>query len=82
MVHLIHDINNNPIGWKLLPTTDKEREIAAIIRDLQFFGFDNGIPEKNTNIEYNGIELIDDSKGKVLDNLKSVSWIQAKHQAK
>jgi hypothetical protein len=72
MVHIIYK-DNEAIGWELLPTTDSEREIAAQIRDLQFFGMDE------TNIEYSGIKLIDREKDKSQDNLKAVRWIQKRH---
>ena len=68
MVHLIKDEEGNPIGWELKPETDKEQEIAGTIRDLQFFGFDE------THIKYNGLNLLDESKGKELGNIKSVQW--------
>lgn len=82
MVHLIYDNSDGktPIGWTIEPTTEEEQLIAAHIRDLQFFGFDNGIPEENTAIEYNGIQLIDEAKGKTLGNIQCISWIQGKHQ--
>ncbi len=73
MLKLLYDENNNPIGWEMEPTTEEEREIVATIRDLQFFGFED------TSIKYNGLELIDPEKGKNFENLKSISWIQAKY---
>lgn len=73
MVHLILDENQKPIGWELRPITEDEQTIAGTIRDLQFFGFDD------TKIKYKGLALIDDTTGKVHGNVKSVSWIQAKH---
>ena len=80
MVQIINDEQGKPIGWELLPKTEEEHKIAATIRDLQFFGLDIGESKNNTNIEYDGITLIDQTKGKVLGNLKSVRWIQAKYQ--
>ena len=74
MIHLIKDKDNTPIGWEMRPTNDEEQLIAGTIRDLQFFGMDDTYPE------YNGLKLIDDSKGKALGNLKSISWLQKKHK--
>ena len=72
MVKLIYR-NNKPVGWEICPTTDEEQKIAAYIRDLQFFGFND------TAIEYNGLQLLDENKGKTLGNIKSLSWIQSKY---
>lgn len=74
MVQIIYR-EGNPIGWKFLPSTKEEQEIAAIVRDLQFFGFDDN------KIIYNGLELIDPSKGKTLGNIKSLTFIQKQHQS-
>jgi hypothetical protein len=74
MVHLVLNENDEPVGWALKPETDEEQKIAAIIRDLQFFGLNE------TAVEYNGIQLINNSKGKVIGNIKSISWIQKKYQ--
>jgi hypothetical protein len=74
MIHLIKDEQGNSIGWELKPTTDEEQKIAGTIRDLQFFGFND------TAIEYDGLKLIDESKGKTLGNIKSISWVQKRHQ--
>jgi hypothetical protein len=74
MVHLILDENNKPIGWEMKPTNEEEQEVAAIIRDLQFFG------SEDTAISYNGLKLIDKDKGKTLGNIESISWKQEKHQ--
>jgi hypothetical protein len=73
MVHIIYNDQNQPIGWELKPITKEEQEIAATVRNLQFFGFND------TNVEYNGLELIEPSKGKTLGNIKSLSWIQKKY---
>jgi hypothetical protein len=73
MIQIIYNKDNQPIGWELSPKTDEEQKTAAIIRDLQFFGLND------TTIEYKGIKLIDESKGKTLGNLKSVGWIQRKY---
>lgn len=72
MISLIYE-NNKPIGWKLEPKNEKEQEIAAVIRDLQFFGFNE------TNVEYAGLELIDPKVGKKLGNIKKLSWKQKKY---
>ena len=55
MVNLIYK-DDKVIGWEMKPTTHQEQEVAACVRDLQFFGFDK------TAIEYNGLTLIDDNK--------------------
>lgn len=74
MIHLIKDLNGKSIGWELKPTTKEEQEIVAIIRDLQFFGYDD------TKIVYDGLTLLDESKGKELYNIESLTWIQKKHK--
>jgi len=74
MVHLIYNDQNQPIGWELKPITKEEKKIAGTIRDLQFFGFND------TAIKYNGLKLIEPSKGKTLGNIKSLSWIQKKYE--
>jgi hypothetical protein len=76
MVHLIKDEKGYSIGWEFRPITEEEQKTAGIIRDLQFFGFDD------TAIAYNGITLIDQEKGKQLGNIKSVSWLQKQHHKK
>lgn len=73
MVKLIYK-NNKVIGWEMCPKTEEEQLIAATIRDLQFFGFNE------TTIEYNGLTLIEEAKGKTLGNVESLSWIQKQHQ--
>ena len=73
MVHLIKDEQGNTIGWEFKPITEEEQLIAATVRDLQFFGFDDTYPE------YNGLKLIDPSKGKTLGNIESISWLQRKY---
>lgn len=65
MVHIIYK-DGKAVGWKMVPTTDEEQKIAATVRDLQFFGLGD------TGIEYGGIALKDDAKGKTLGNLKHV----------
>lgn len=67
--------DNIPVGWQMCPTTEEEHKTVAIIRDLQFFGME----EEGTNIEYSGLRLIDESKGKVMGNVKSLTWIQKQH---
>ena len=73
MVHIIYK-DGEPIGWEMKPVTEEEQKIAAGVRNLQFFGFDE------TAIEYNGLKLIDGVKGKTMGNIKSLSWIQEQHQ--
>ena len=74
MIHLIKDSKGKTIGWKLNPITKEEQELAGAIRDLQFFGCDD------TKIVYDGLKLLDESKGKQLYNIESLTWIQRKHQ--
>lgn len=75
MVNLIRDDDNNKvIGWSLNPSNEEEQEIVGIIRDLQFFGFDD------TQMVYDGLKLIDNKLGKSMGNIKSISWIQKKYQ--
>lgn len=65
-----------PIGWKLEPETDQDDLVIGTIRDLQFFGFEETYPE------YNGLILKDESKGKVMGNVASLSWLQREHHNK
>lgn len=74
MIKIINNDKGSPIGWEMCPSTDEEHEIAGIIRDLQFFGVDSTYPA------YNGLQLIEPEKGKVMGNIKRISWIQRKHQ--
>lgn len=67
MVHLVKK-DGKVIGWEMVPTNDEERDIAAQIRNMQFFGMDETYPS------YNGMER--DDKGYV----KRLSWIQNQHQ--
>ena len=53
--------------------TEEEQLIAGSIRDLQFFGFGD------TAIKYDGLKLIDEDKGKVMGNIKSLTFLQKKH---
>ena len=76
MVHLVYNTENKVIGWEIRPTTPEEQKIAATIRDMQFFGIDDTYPS------YNGLELIDPNKGKVMGNIKKLSWIMRKYQGK
>lgn len=76
MVHLIFDEQGKPIGWEMRPVTKEEQEIAATVRDLQFFGFN----EKN--IQYDGLELINPKLGKEQGNIKTLTWKQKKHCTK
>jgi len=73
MVQLVRNENNRIIGWEMRPTTPEEQEIAGAIRDMQFFGFDENKPV------YNGLELIDPDKGKVMGNVKRISWVMKKY---
>lgn len=72
MVHLIKK-DGIVVGWEMRPTTDEEQLIAAQVRNLQFFGLGD------TAIEYNGLKLKDESAGKTLGNIDSISWIQKAH---
>lgn len=74
MVNIINDEKGHPIGWEMVPTTEEEQKIVATVRDLQFFGLEDTYPS------YNGLELLDPEKGKVLGNIKRISWVQNKHQ--
>ena len=76
MVHLVYNADNEVIGWEMRPTTPEEQEIAAIIRNMQFFGIEDTYPA------YNGLELIDPDKGKTMDNIKRLSWVMKKYQDK
>ena len=74
MIHLIRNEYGNPIGWEMKPITPQEQEIAASIRDLQFFGFDDTYPV------YDGLELIEPQRGKIIGNIKSLKWVMKRHQ--
>ena len=74
MVKLIKNEDGEPIGWAFFPVTDEEQLIVGTIRDLQFFGLEDTYPT------YNGLELIDPYKGKVMGNIKCISWKQKKYQ--
>lgn len=73
MVHLIFDEQGKPIGWEMRPVTEQEHEVAATVRDLQFFGFN----EKN--IQYDGLELINPKLGKEQGNIKTLTWKQKRY---
>lgn len=72
MVHLVKK-DGKVIGWEMKPTTPKEQQIAANIRDLQFFGMGD------TSMVYNGLKLINPEIGKEINNIESISWVQEKH---
>lgn len=72
MVHIIYK-NNKPVGWEMRPVTPEEQKIAAIIRNLQYFGLEDEV------IRYNGLELIESSLGKKSNNIKRISWLKQKH---
>jgi hypothetical protein len=74
MVNLIRNEENKIIGWEMAPVTEEEQYIAGVIRDMEFFGMGDNHPE------YNGLKLIDSEKGKVMGNIKSISWILKKYQ--
>lgn len=74
MVHLLKDEEGKVIGWEMVPTNEEEKEIAATIRDLQFFGIED------TAIQYAGLKLINPEEGKSYENFKSISWVMKKHQ--
>jgi len=67
MIHIIYDGDKKPIGWEMIPTTKEEKNIAATVRNLTFFGFDS------THIEYDGMVLEEDK------SVKSLTWKQDKH---
>lgn len=69
IVEIITDENGQPIGWSMQGENKEEISKLAIIRDLQFFGFDE------TNIKYNGRKESDDKNG----NPGILSWKQKKH---
>jgi hypothetical protein len=75
MITLIKNEKGESIGWKLSPVTEEEQLLVGTIRDLQFFGLGE------TAIKYDGLELIDQEKGKELGNIKAVSWIQKKYRS-
>lgn len=78
-VNLIYDKDNEtPIGWKMVPATEADHEIIAEIRDMQFLGSF----KDETRIEYDGIELFEPEKGKVIGNIESIKWVQNKHKNK
>jgi len=74
MLNIIKNEEGHPIGWEMVPTSDEEQKIVATVRDLQFFGLEDTYPS------YNGLELLDQEKGKVLGNIKRISWVQNKYQ--
>jgi len=74
MIKLIKNKENKVVGWEMCPTTEEEQVIAAYVRDLQFFGFEE------TEIVYDGLKFIDHNKGKTLGNIKSLTWIQKKER--
>lgn len=69
---IYNEDGKEPIGWEMRPQTQKDHEIIATIRDLQFFGLDNDV------IKYNGIQLLDPKKGKVAGNIMNISWVKRK----
>lgn len=69
-ITIIYDPNNNPIGWEMSGENQEEIKKLAIIRDLQFFGYDS------TAIKYNGRKQSDDKNG----NPGILSWIQRRIQ--
>jgi hypothetical protein len=73
MVEIIYK-DDRPIGWKMCPKTEEEQKIAATVRDLTFFGFEE------THIKYDGLELIEPEKGKTMGNIKSLTWIQKQYK--
>ena len=76
MVHIIFDERDVPIGWEMRPTTEHEHNVAAIVRNLQFFKMGN------ERITYNGMELIDPEIGKQIGNIKRLSWMMDNKQKK
>jgi hypothetical protein len=72
MIHLIKK-DGEVVGWEVRPTNPEEDKIAAAMRDLTFFGFDE------TAIKYDGLTLKDPESGKTMGNIKSLTWIQKQY---
>lgn len=70
IVEIIRDENNRPIGWSMQGENKEEISKLGIIRDLQFWGFDDRA------IAYNGRKGGDDKTG----NPGILSWIQKRFQ--
>jgi hypothetical protein len=68
-VQLIKDENGRAIGWSMQGENPEEISKLAIIRDLQFFGFDESA------IKYDGRKDSDDKN----NNPGILSWKQRKH---
>ena len=65
-VEIIKNDNNESIGWTMEGENEKEISKLGIIRDLQFFGFEQ------TSIKYNGRKNSNDKE----NNPGILSWIQ------
>ena len=74
MVNILRDKDGNAIGWEMRPSNSEEAQKAAIIRDLQFFGYDDTYPKYNGLETHEGMTKDDGPK-----SLKRISWVQKKH---
>jgi hypothetical protein len=72
-VQLIKDENGLAIGWSMQGENPEEISKLAIIRDLQFFGFDESA------IRYNGRKTDHLTKEEKETNPGILSWKQRKH---
>lgn len=72
IIEIIRDENNIPIGWSMQGENKEEISKLGIIRDLQFWGFDDRA------IEYNGRKKSDDKN----NNPGILSWIQKRFKKK
>lgn len=65
-IEIVRDENNKPIGWEMSGENREELDKLCIIRDLQFFGFEE------TSIKYAGRRESNDSD----DNPGKLTWRQ------
>lgn len=70
IIEIIRDENNRPIGWSMQGENKEEISKLGIIRDLQFWGFNDRA------ITYNGRKESDDKN----NNPGILSWIQKRFQ--
>ena len=71
-VELLKDENGKAIGWSMQGENPQEIEKLGIIRDLQFFGFDD------TAIRYDGRKTDHLTKEEMINNPGILSWKQRK----
>jgi hypothetical protein len=71
-VELLKDENGKAIGWSMQGENPQEIEKLGIIRDLQFFGFDESA------IRYDGRETAHLTKEEKINNPGVLSWKQRK----